>query len=177
MQNFIIEIKMNMENIGKVIEEVKKGEFLKSFHPHCRIECTNHNNKKAFFTITVHNFDGNDKKYSMCAELIDMNIDKKEDDYEIIQEIINKNVYSVEKQINLNQNLSSCDYFINHINNINIYSVNDENSQCASLYYILEIYEYSQTLADEIKGRIYNENEIKEIINSVCNALKFCHNK
>lgn len=180
MQTFIIEIQMNMKNIEKVIEEVKKGEFLGNFRQNCIIEYINHNAKKAFFTITVNSLDGNNKKYSICAELIDMNIDEKEDDYEVIQEIIDKNIRSVKGQISLNKNLSLCDYFINQISRtewFDVYSVDDKNSDCGYLYYILEIYEYSKTLADQMKSKIYNENEIKEIINSVCSALKFCHNK
>ncbi len=183
MQTFIIGIQINMENIKKVIEEVSKGEFFGNFRQNCTIEYINHNAKKAFFTITVCSLDGNNKKYSMCAELIDMNIDEREDDYEVIQEIIDKNIRSVKEQISLNKSLSLCDYFINQLSRnddtewLDVYSFSDKNSDCEYLYYILEIYEYSETLADQMKSRIYNENEIKEIINSVCNALKFCHNK
>ena len=45
----------------------------------------------------------------------------------------------------------------------------------ALLYYILEIYDCSQPLCHEMETKIYSRDEIKEIIYSVCNAVKFCH--
>ncbi len=45
----------------------------------------------------------------------------------------------------------------------------------ALLYYILEIYDCSQPLFHEMETKIYSRDEIKEIIYSVCNAVKFCH--
>lgn len=169
-----------MENIEKIVAEIKKRELFEDFSKNCEVDFVCSNLSKAFFTITVRNFEGGYNKYSMCAELIDIDIDEEEDDYEIIHEIEDVSVNYAKERIDINKTLSSCGNFIKHLSKeesewVSVHSLDDTSSPCGKLYYILEIYDCSQPLCHEMETKIYSRDEIKEIIYSVCNAVKFCH--